>query len=411
MKPLLRAWVDVSAGVAGDMLLGALLDAGAPLDRIQEAVDAVVPGSVRLRRREAHRGGMRAAKLDVEVLIDDPPRRAWPAIRASIETAGLPPAVRDDALRVFGRLALAEGRVHGIDPDEVHFHEVGSLDSIADVVGTCAALHHLGVQELGVGVIAVGSGQVTTEHGVLPVPVPAVLELSRGWAVTGGGPGELATPTGVALVTTLGRPVVAVPTGVLVSSGVGAGTRQVTGRANVVRVVLLEPAFEHAGDGRSEAVVLEANVDDLDPRLWPGVLDVVLQAGADDAWLVPIQMKKGRPAHTLCVLCPPAAVGRIRRLVFERTSTIGVREYPVLKTALERSWVAVAVAGGSVGVKVAHQGGRILSATPEFKDVAALASTMQVAERAVLGWSVAAAQAAALSPGAQWPPGVTGPTG
>jgi uncharacterized protein (TIGR00299 family) protein len=402
MTPPPLIWVDASAGVAGDMLLGALLDAGASLDRVQAAVDAVLPASVRLRRHEVVRGGLRAVKLDVEPLAQDPPQRPWSSIRAAIETAELPVPVRDAALRVFGRLAEAEGLVHGVATNDVHFHEVGSLDSIADVVGSCAAMHDLRVRQLRVGVIALGSGHVQTRHGVLPVPVPAVLELSQGWAVRAGGPGEAATPTGVALVTTLGVPELKLPDGVLLASGVGAGSRETPGRANVVRVVLLE-APQDQGDGTAAAVVLEANVDDLDPRLWPGVLADLLAAGADDAWLVPILMKKGRPAHTLCVLCAPPVTGPLRRLMFDSTSTIGVREHPVSKTALQRTWVDVPVDGGTVGIKVAHSNGRIRSATPEFTDVAAVATATGTAQRAVLAGSVAAAEAAGLRAGAQWP--------
>jgi uncharacterized protein (TIGR00299 family) protein len=375
---------------------------------VQDAVDAVVPGSVRLHRADVTRAGVRAAKLDVELLVDDPPLRSWAVIRAAIEVAAVPAAVRDAASRVFERLAEAEARVHGTRPDEVHFHEVGSLDSIADVVGTCAALHDLGVQQLYVSVIALGSGEVTTQHGVLPVPAPAVLELSRGWSVTSGGPGELATPTGMALLTTLGRPQPGLPAGVVLGTGVGAGTRETAGRANVVRVVLLEAPDAGVTDldddlDDLDAVMLEANVDDQDPRLWPGVLAGLLAAGADDAWLVPILMKKGRPAHTLRVLCAPAVTGRLRRLMFDRTSTIGVREYPVRKTVLCRTWVQVAVDGGAVGIKIAHSGGRIRSATPEFTDVAAVAAATGAGERAVLARCIAAAEGAGLRSGAAWP--------
>ncbi|GAA1962738.1 nickel pincer cofactor biosynthesis protein LarC [Kitasatospora viridis] len=398
-SPTKLAWVDATAGLAGDMLLAALLDAGAPLAEVVSAAEAVVPGAVRLSRTEVTRAGLRASKVDVEPLVEDPPHRTWRSIRAAIEGAELPEPVRDSSLRVFARLARAEGRVHGIAPDDVHFHEVGAWDSIADVVGVCAALHALGVGRLTVSAVALGSGRVRTAHGEIPVPVPAVLELATGWQVLAGGDGELATPTGMALVTALAAECGELPPMRVEASGVGAGTKDTPGRPNVVRVVVGTAARDDAGT----EVVLEANVDDLDPRVWPGVLTSLLAAGASDAWLVPILMKKGRPAHTLCVLAPAGRADELRELVFQETSTIGVRESDVRKTALERAWVKVAVLGTHLLVKVAHRGGLIMQATPEFEDVARVAGEQGVPVRAVLEAAVAAAVADGLVAGGQLP--------
>ncbi|MFZ0159061.1 MAG: nickel pincer cofactor biosynthesis protein LarC [Kineosporiaceae bacterium] len=396
-------WIDASAGVAGDMLMGALIDAGASIDSVQEAVEAVLPGAVRLHRSEVRRAGLRATKLDVEVLEGDPPERRWSTIRELISNAALPHPVMQDALSVFGRLAGAEAHVHGTPAEEVHFHEVGGLDSIADIIGVCAALHHLGAHDVHAGVVALGSGEVATRHGTLAVPTPAVLELLRGWPVSSGGSGELATPTGAALISALAVTSDGLPPGRLDGVGIGAGTRDRPGRANVVRVVLTQPDSAAAAAAGSDAVVLEANVDDLDPRLWPGVLTALLDAGADDAWLVPIIMKKGRPAHTLTVLCDPAVAGALRTLMFEHTSTIGVREHPVAKTVLARTWVRVPLDDQSVAIKVAHAQGRIMSATPEFTDVQAVAAELNSTERVVLARAAAAACSAGLVPGAPWP--------
>ena len=193
-------WVDASGGVAGDMLLGALLDAGAVLDVVRSAVSAVVPGEVEVRTRVVSRAGLRALKVDVASAAEDHPHRAWAQIRSLLHAANLPGPVRERALAAFSLLADAEARVHGRHPDEVHFHEVGSWDSIADIVGVAAALADLGVERVVTSAVAVGSGRVRSAHGDLPVPVPAVLELARGWRVFAGGAGELATPTGMALV-------------------------------------------------------------------------------------------------------------------------------------------------------------------------------------------------------------------
>jgi uncharacterized protein (DUF111 family)/NCAIR mutase (PurE)-related protein len=484
-----HAWIDASAGVAGDMLLGALLDAGARLDAVRRAVDAVVPGGVSLSAGPVTRAGLRALKAGVELVTPDPPHRTWRDIRAMLEAAALPAGVRRAAVAVFTRLADAEASVHGVPAQEVHFHEVGALDSIADVVGVCAALDDLGVTSVSAGEVALGSGRVRTAHGELPVPVPAVLELSRGWRVRAGGTGELATPTGMALIRALASRCEDLPPMTVEAAGVGAGGRDTPGRANAVRVVIgaplrtetgrpnpktgnparpadpgtpaqppsnqmgmtaaakamspiesaeeqpatkpvqerTQPTQQPTADTTQEqtatqpaqeqpdakpkdeqpaieaAVLLEANVDDLDPRLWPGVLDGLLRAGAADAWLVPILMKKGRPAHTLTVLCAPDRREALRARIFRDTSTLGVRESPRDKTALPRTFRGVGVAGGTVSIKVGHVDGVITQVMPEFADVAALARDTGRAERVLLQEALSAAAAAGLTVGAALP--------
>jgi pyridinium-3,5-bisthiocarboxylic acid mononucleotide nickel chelatase len=383
------------------MLLGALIDAGAPLPDVQAAVDAAVPDTVALQVSPVTRAGLRASKLEVELLADHVPQRRWSDIAAMLAGAGLAAPVRDMALSVFDRLAGAEARVHGVPMDDVHFHEVGAWDSIADVVGVCAALHSLEVTSVSAGPVSLGSGRVRTAHGDLPVPVPAVLELSAGWEVTAGGQGELATPTGMALVRALATGCQPLPQMVVTGVGMGAGTRDTQERANVVRVVIGERRRAAAGDGTRERLcVLEANVDDLDPRVWPHTLSELLRHGAADAWLTPILMKKGRPAHTLSVLCTQTRRDTLRQLVLELTSTFGVREHAVDRVALQRTWRPVQVRGREVRIKVSlDDTGRIMHATPEFDDVAALADAQQVPVRHVLDESAAAADAAGLKPG------------
>jgi uncharacterized protein (TIGR00299 family) protein len=426
-----HAWIDASAGVAGDMLLGALLDAGARLGAVREAVDAVLAGAVAVEVAEVTRAGLRALKAEVRPLADNPPRRSWRDIRTLLDGAALPEPVRRNAVAVFTRLAGAEATVHGVAAEEVHFHEVGALDSIADVVGVCAALDDLGVGSVGAGEVALGSGRVRTAHGELPVPAPAVLELSRGWRVASGGSGELATPTGMAVLRALASGCEDLPPMTVEAVGVGAGGRDTPGRANVVRVVVgavprptaatgaaaggampsQAPATGAAAGGAMPspapapvaAVVLEANVDDLDPRLWPGVLDGLLRAGADDAWLVPILMKKGRPAHTLTVLCAPERRDALRERIFRDTSTLGVRESRREKTALPRAFRGVDVAGGTVAIKIGYAGGVITQVMPEFADVAEVARRTGRAERVVLQEALAAAASAGLTVGAPTP--------
>ncbi len=397
-----HVYIDASAGVAGDMLLGALVDAGADLATLQARVDAVLPEAVRLRRKMVTRAGLQATKVDVEVLVADPPHRTWRTIADLITGADLPEPARDRALRVFGRLADAEGHVHGIPAADVHFHEVGALDSIADVVGVCAALDLLGIVTLSASEVALGSGRAVMAHGEIPVPVPAVARLARGWRVRGGGRGELTTPTGMALIATLCERSEDLPSMTIDAVGVGAGSRDTAGRPNVTRVFVGSIAGRAASPD-DESVVLEANVDDLDPRLWPGILTRLLQAGAADAWLVPIVMKKGRPAHTLNVLCDPARVEALRALIFDWSSTLGIREHPVRKSALPRAWIDVAVAGGSVAIKIAHRDGVIIQVSPEFDQVATLANGLGRPQMDLLAAANAAAASAGITVGAPVP--------
>ena len=400
------AWIDATAGIAGDMLLGALLDSGAALESVRAAVGAVVPGEVSIDARTTRRAGLRAVRAEVTSATERHPHRAWSDIRALLERAPLPAAVREPALRVFARLADAEARVHGVAPDDVVFHEVGSWDAVADIVGVCAALADLGVIDLTASPVMLGDGRVSTAHGDLPVPAPAVLELARGWRVLPGGVGELATPTGMALIRGLATAGCGtLPAMTVAAVGVGAGGRDIPGRPNVVRVVLGEPVSGSEGANSSTMWVLETNVDDLDPRVWPTALTALLDAGAADAWLVPIVMKKGRPAHSLCVLAPDAALDLLRAEVFALTGTLGVRESPVQRTALDRDWLSVSLPGGQVRIKVGLRDGVVDVITPEFDDAAALARQRGVPVRHVLAEAIAAAAARGLRPGARWSPG------
>ena len=279
---------------------------------------------------------------------------------------------------------------------------MGALDSIADIVGVCAALTGLGITSLSVNTIALGSGQARTAHGMLPVPVPAVLRMAAGWQVVAGGQGECTTPTGMALIAALAQTSGDLPSLAVQTIGVGAGTRDLADRANVTRVVVGE--IVDTAVGTSRAMIVEANVDDMDPRLWPGVLKALLDAGADDAWLTPVIMKKGRPAHTLHVLCDGPSLARVRDVVLEHTSTLGMRESAWRKTALSRDWFTVEVDGQPVRIKVGHRGGRMINVATEFADVAQAASSLGLPELVVQAAATAAADRAGLVAGLPLPP-------
>jgi pyridinium-3,5-bisthiocarboxylic acid mononucleotide nickel chelatase len=366
-------------------------------------VQAIAPEPIRLRAESVSRSGLAATQVRVEV-ADSTTHRGLGDIRALLSAAPLDERVRDRAGAVFERLAEAEASVHGATVDAVHFHEVGALDAIADVVGVCAGLVHLGLETLTCSTIAVGGGSVEAGHGRLPVPPPAVAALLRD-APSVGGPAdrELCTPTGAALVTTWADGYGGQPAMRVQAIGVGAGGSDLPGHPNVIRLLVGEPvdaAFlaqgtpapigSYQGSPATEQLVLEANIDDLDPRLWPAVIDRLLGAGAADAWLTPILMKKGRPAHTLSVLTDASHRSAILDVVFAETTTIGLRERTVGKVALDREIRTVEVGGEPVRVKVARHDGVVVNAQPEYDDVAAAAAALGRPVKTVLADAIAA---------------------
>jgi pyridinium-3,5-bisthiocarboxylic acid mononucleotide nickel chelatase len=380
-------WLDLSSGVSGDMLLGALIDAGVPLGLVQSEI-ACLGLDIELVAERTTRAGLAATRVHVVTHEQNPPRRTLPQIRELLSR--LTPPVAVAANRTFELLAAAESRVHGIAADEVHFHEVGALDALADVAGACAGLLSLGLSELTAGPIALGGGTVATAHGQLPVPGPAVLEILRSASAPalGGGAVELCTPTGAAIVAARATGFGAMPAMTVSATGSGAGSRDTPGRPNIVRLVLGEPV---TATPAAQAIVIEANVDDLDPRAWPLVLDALLAAGADDAWLTPILMKKGRPAHTVSALTSEPSAAAVRAAFFRQTSTLGVRETPAAKTALAREFRTVDVGGQPVAIKLGWgPDGTLLNAMPEWDDVVQAAKVLDQPVKRVLAQAQAA---------------------
>jgi hypothetical protein len=392
------------------MCLGAIVDAGVPLDTIQAAIDAVGVEPVHLTRESVSRQGVTATRVDVSTQTSSV-IRTWGNIRSLLEAAPLPEPTRKLSLDVFARLARAEATAHRTEPDQVRFHEVGALDAIADVVGTAAGLHALGVETLTASPIALGYGMTRGEHGLLPVPGPAVLALLEEVSApvySGGVTAELCTPTGAALLAATVSEWGPLPPLRIEAVGNGAGSRDLDDLPNVLRLVV-GTAVEATGDATighpgEAAIVIEANVDDLDPRIWPSVLSRLLEVGADDAWLTPIVMKKGRPAHTLSVLCGDQNAEAVRRLIFTETSTIGLRERYVGKRALDRTTTTVQVDGVTIRVKTAVLDGRVVNAIPEYDDVAAAAAQLGRPVKAVLAAATAAAHDAGLAAGAPGTP-------
>lgn len=395
-------WLDAQAGASGDMLLGALVDAGVPLAVLQADVDELGL-ELRLTAEPTTRAGLAATRVhvkagDVAAEQAGTTHRSWKDVRALLDRLTHPSQPQE----VFRRLAEAEAAVHGTSPDEVAFHEVGALDALADVVAVCAGFRHLGLERLVCSTVSLGSGTARGAHGPLPVPVPAVLRLLDGVPVqAGAAPFESTTPTGAALLATLVDEWGPLPPMRLGRSGSGAGSRDSEQVCNALRLVL-----GTAGPATTTEHLVEANVDDLDPRLWPTVLERLLAAGAVDAWLTPILMKKGRPAHTVSALVPDTALPAVRAVVFRETTSIGLREAPVTKHALERTFTTVDVGGQPIAVKHAWYDGELVTSTPEWADVARAAEQLGRPAHEVL----LAAQTSAKNASAPRPPASGTPT-
>ena len=397
------AFLDAFSGISGDMTVGALLHLGLPLDRLREAVETLGLRDVEVGAEQVSRSGIAATKFHVRVRGRHPDaaghthaHRPYADIRALLGASTLPGHVKETALAIFRRLAEAEGRVHGIEPDAVEFHEVGALDAIVDVVGAALGFAHLGVDEVYAGSLPLGRGRVETAHGPLPVPAPAVVELLCGRPVrVEDGAAELVTPTGAAIVAALAERESA-PEMRIDAVGYGAGNRVLPDRPNLLRILLGEP---HVPAGADEVVVLEATIDDLAPHIFEHVLERLLAAGARDAFLVPVVMKKSRPGTMLRVLAAPPDRDRLAAIVFAETSTIGLRYTTWSRIVLPREERSVDTPYGPVRVKVAHAPDGTVNVAPEIDDCRRLALERGVALKLVHQAAVAAALARGSGPG------------
>ena len=386
--------LDPFSGISGDMTVGALLHLGLPLDRIREAIETLGLRDVEVAAERVSRSGIAATKFHVRVRGRHPDtaghahaHRPYADIRASLGASALPARVKETALAIFRRLAEAEGRVHGVEPDAVEFHEVGALDAIVDVVGAALGLAHLGVEAVYTKPLPLGQGRVETAHGPLPVPAPAVVELLRGRPVrVEDGTAELVTPTGAAIVAALAERQAA-PEMRIDAVGYGAGDRVLPDRPNLLRVLLGEP---HVPVGADEVVVLEATIDDLAPHIFEHVLERLLAAGARDAFLVPVIMKKSRPATMLRVLAAPPDRDRLAAIVFAETSTIGLRYTTWSRMVLPREERSVETPYGPVRVKVAHAPDGTVNVAPEIDDCRRIARERGVPLKLVHQAAVAA---------------------
>ncbi|MCW8985208.1 MAG: nickel pincer cofactor biosynthesis protein LarC [Thermoanaerobaculales bacterium] len=378
-------FLDCAGGVAGDMLLCALAEACGDVSFVEELPERLGFPDVTLQWPATRPGGFAARRLDVGFEPSKHPRhRNLADVEKIMEGTGVSPDAVDMARRVFRRLAEAEGQVHGQPPEEVHFHEVGAVDAVVDVLGACLALERLEVDEVVCSELPMGHGTVNCEHGELPLPAPAVAAMLPGVPVR---PvdveGETVTPTGAALVTALSDRFGPMPAMTVEKVGVGAGSREYPGLPNVVRA-FVGSAVVPAEIAQTGNVIVESNVDDLDPRVLPVVIDRLLESGALDAYVTPLVMKKGRPGHLITVIAPVEAAETVVDVILRETSSLGCRTYPVTKYHLGRRMETVATPWGPVPVKVALAGDTVLRRVPEFEACAELARTTGVPVRDIL---------------------------
>ena len=365
---MIGAWFHCFSGIAGDMALGSLLDAGADLDEVRGILNQLPVAGWDLLAEGVLRCGIGGTKAHVHLSATTVVRTAA-SIDAMLVEAPLPDRVRDRARSVFDALAAAEGHLHRMPPAQVHFHEVGGLDAIVDVVGTCAALEVLGIDVITSGPVTTGLGMVRAAHGTIPNPSPAVVELLAGAPTRGiDSPIELTTPTGAALLAGLVSTWGPLPAMTISASGFGAGTREIDGRPNLTQVVIGDLDNESLTPGQ-EVVLLETNLDDVTGEVLAHTIAALLDAGAHDAWITPVLMKKGRPGHVLSALADVAVADQIRRTMVAETGTLGVRGQRLERWPESRTFESVEVGGEPVRVKVGPGRAKI-----EFDDAVRVAA-------------------------------------
>jgi len=384
------AYFDCFAGAGGDMIVGALLDAGADFNALAGALSAIGVDGLAIRADKVTRGGQ--AGTQFVVTCDAPqPTRNLADVLALIESADLPPLAAERAVRIFNRLAEAEAKVHGVGLGEVHFHEVGAIDSIADIVGACVAMELLKVDKIYSSAIPLGSGTIECSHGRMPVPAPATAQLVIGAETCAGeSDGELTTPTAAAVLTTLAECYGSIPAMKLQAVGSGAGSRDSGPMPNLLRVFV----GASCDDGQTDSVVeLSANIDDCTGEVIGAAIEKLLAAGCLDAWASPIAMKKSRPAWILSAVCLLSEVETAEQIMLSETSTFGVRRRHAARTKLLREHKTVETQYGPIRVKLGLRGEEVITASPEFADCLDAAGVHHVPVKEVLAAAMAAYRA------------------
>ncbi len=374
-------YFDCFSGASGDMILGALVDAGLEIDRLAQAITGLgVPG-IHLAADQVRRGAFVGTRVQVRTDERGQPRRTLPDIEAILDRADISEPVRDDARRIFHRLAEAEASVHGTTPDRIHFHEVGALDAIADIVGAAWGIRQLGLDRVHVSPINLGGGSIQAAHGKMPVPAPGTAALLAGIPAYGSEiAAELTTPTGAAILTTLATAHGPMPAMTVERVAYGAGHRDLREQPNLLRLVIGQVSSDLDHD---EITVLEATIDDMNPQFFEPLLERLLEAGALDAFLASVSMKKSRPGTLLTVLADPGLADRCANVILTHSTTFGVRAYPATRWKLPRDIITVPTSHGPVRVKRGWTGGQITILSPEYEDCRRLALAAGVPIRVI----------------------------
>jgi uncharacterized protein (TIGR00299 family) protein len=366
-------YFDCFSGISGDMTLGALIDAGCDVARLRSELRSLQVPGWEISAEKVWKNGMAAtyAKVKTE---DQKKHRSLTDILEILEKSELVPQVRDRASSIFQRLGEAEARVHDVPVEKIHFHEVGAVDAIVDIVGACIGFQSLGIDKFACSPLNVGGGSAKMAHGVLPVPAPATANLLQGKPTYSNGvQRELVTPTGAAIVATLCDSFGPQPPMTVSAIGYGAGTTDLEGQPNVLRIMVGESAEKAVAGYDEEVSVIEANLDDMNPQIYGYFLERALAAGALDVYTTPVQMKKNRPGTLLTVLCKPQDTNALTSMIFAETTTFGVRTTNAQRRILPREHVSVSTTFGDVRIKLSRVNGRILHVSPEFDDCRKLA--------------------------------------
>ena len=359
------AYFDCFSGISGDMTLGAIVASGISIEQLSAEIAKLGLTGYELKATPVMKKGISGTKVDV-IIHEKQVFRHLPQIETIIQSSTLPEIVKQDSIKVFRRLGEAEAKVHGISINKVHFHEVGAMDSIIDIIGSVIGLHLLGIEKIYASRLNVGTGFVKSEHGVIPVPAPATVELCQGVPIYSNGiQKELVTPTGAALLTTLAEGFGNLPEMKISSVGYGAGGLDLESQANLLRLIIGE---SQDGANQDTIIVLESNIDDLNPQNYDYLMEKLFTSGALDVYLTPIQMKKNRPGVILSVLAKPADQGNIEQLILQETTTFGIRTHTAVRKILSREFVTVTTPHGEIKVKIGSLDGKTYSVTPEYEE-------------------------------------------
>jgi uncharacterized protein (TIGR00299 family) protein len=372
------AYFDCFSGISGDMTLGALVDAGCDVEHLRSELRGLQVPGWELSAEKVWKNGMAATYVKVKT-EDQQKHRSLSAILDILQKSKLAPQVRERAAAIFAKLGEAEARVHDVPLEKIHFHEVGAVDAIVDIVGACIGFRALGIEKFACSALNVGGGTAKMAHGILPVPAPATANLLQGKPTYSNSvQKELVTPTGAAIVATLCDSFGPQPPMNVTAIGYGAGTADLEGQPNVVRIMIGEAAEKTVAGFDEEIAVIEANLDDMNPQIYGYFLEKALAAGALDVYTTPVQMKKNRPGTLLTVLCKPQDTNALMSLIFAETTTFGARTYRAQRRTLPREFVSVATNFGDVRIKISRVNGHILHVAPEYDDCRKLAAEKNV---------------------------------